>query len=68
MRLKILFNREVPCCIYTLWVLIHIRTNCICVCVCQFRETDVFDRKVPCFIHKLQVLIHMRQIVYVCMC
>ena len=34
-QIKILFNGEVPYCIYKSRVLIHIRTNCMDVCVCD---------------------------------
>ena len=52
-QIKILFNREVPCCIYKSRVLIHMKANCKSVCVYQFCEANLFDREVPYCIHKL---------------
>ena len=52
-QIKILFNREVSCCIYKSRVLIHMKANCKSVCVYQFCEANLFDREVPYCIHKL---------------
>ena len=53
-QIKILFNREVPCCtcIYKSRVLIHMKANCKSVCV-PICEANLFDREVPYCIHKL---------------